>query len=427
MPTTTLAFSSVLLSPLRFVDDVLIHHAAQFLQRVSPLLPGGSPAEAEYWGFWFLSPRQHVYEFVGLNAVFLAALPFIVSATRSRLRTAASIADNARRRASVTGESLLSSVHLLHASLERSARGLVEEASARVQHAREVVNARVEEAKDAVHANVEASKDALNARMSEASALAMELAPPVGSDRESDSEDDEDKGGITTTPAPTPAEYSSGSQLNLGSSAAAVPDHTYHPHTPRLSWLPRAGIPLFLLSTSWLITFQQKYAEGALMFMLQPCHVSCVLLAVLLATPRKMRGRDLLFNLYFPIQWGAVLALVQPDLRTHTTVLHVGNFILEHVLILYRVLPKQTRWAVCSLSFVCMGLYHSALLATLGVFMGMLGRGYRLAMFASAALLTVGMRFGVFELGMAVANRCGLGWWRRWRSGGGGTKTIKVE
>ncbi|KAI9159333.1 hypothetical protein H9P43_008673 [Blastocladiella emersonii ATCC 22665] len=411
-----------LLTALRFVDEVVVAHAAGLLQRFSPLLFSTSPDDGANYGFWFLSPRQHVYEFLGLNAVFLTSLPFIYAVAKRRVHAVRA----ARSRSnSISGEQLLASAQRQMHHLQSHLASQIDHAkdavsagmehardavTARVEEAREVVTARVEEAREVVTARVEEAREVVTARVEEARDAAHHLRQRI--DAEARSQLD---GALRSIDPSRPPSRRSGDDTR----------------PPTLPWIWRAGVPLALLSSSWLITLQQKYAEGAgaLWFMLQPCHMSAGLLAVLLATPRSWRARDLLFNVFFPMQWGAVLALAQPDLRTHTTALHVANFVAEHVLILavpvylarvreYRVL-RGARLATAALAFLAVALYHSALLATLGVFSGVnlnyvlapppgplehLGRFYRLAMFAACAVLTLAMRFVVFEAALKVAH-----------------------
>ncbi|KAI9219308.1 TMEM164 family-domain-containing protein [Blastocladiella britannica] len=419
-------------APFLYLDEVVVAAAARFLQRTSPLSHAGSPAEADYFGFWFLTPRQHVYEFIGINALFLAALPVIRAVYRRRSDIAAHLPSSRglSRRASVLTLTASQGLHNLNAHLAQSLDHARESMHQSVGHARDTLHGASEAVRSRAHEAAESLTAALDEASRRAAASSMDLATALGvsedtpgpADTDND-ESDSDSGDIALSReqpwSDVDPEYVSPTDI-----AAA------HPTVPRLL---RAGVPALLLLASWAITFEQKWQQGSLFFMLQPCHMSALILACLLAMPRAWRPRDLLLNMFFPSQWGAVLALAMPDLRTHTTPLHVFNFVAEHVLLLtvpvyaarvgeFRVIPRRS--IVCALSLIAMGLYHSALLAILGVISGVnlnyvlvmppgpleaLGKWYRVAMFVAGGVLTAGMRFGLWEASLWIANKISLG------------------
>ncbi|ORY00482.1 hypothetical protein K493DRAFT_256355 [Basidiobolus meristosporus CBS 931.73] len=93
-------------------------------------------------------------------------------------------------------------------------------------------------------------------------------------------------------------------------------------------------LTIFALSFTLFLVFAHKYLTDSTIFMLQPCHVSVVILLVVLIYPKNRRFPHVLFNIYLNIMWGTILALLFPDYRSYTLFLEVENFVLEHWLIL---------------------------------------------------------------------------------------------
>ncbi|ORX88059.1 hypothetical protein K493DRAFT_290848 [Basidiobolus meristosporus CBS 931.73] len=89
-----------------------------------------------------------------------------------------------------------------------------------------------------------------------------------------------------------------------------------------------------VLSFSLVLVAAHKYMTDSTIFLLQPCHVSLVILLTVLICPKTWRLPHVLFNVYLNIMWGTILALLFPDYRSYTLFLEVENFILEHWLIL---------------------------------------------------------------------------------------------
>ncbi|KAL7748047.1 hypothetical protein RI367_006593 [Sorochytrium milnesiophthora] len=179
---------------------------------------------------------------------------------------------------------------------------------------------------------------------------------------------------------------------------------------------------VLLIAASYAYTANDKLQRETAWFLLQPCHVSCVALCALLMAPRSWRHRNLLFNVYLNLQWGAVVALLNPDLRGYDTFLGVFNFFFEHILILlvpfyhiivtreFTLLPASS--TLCLFSFGVLALYHSVLLEVTCLATGhnlnymfypppgplaSFGTLYRPVMFVSCIGFTFIMRYGIIE------------------------------
>ncbi|KAI7866920.1 uncharacterized protein EV154DRAFT_432580 [Mucor mucedo] len=123
---------------------------------------------------------------------------------------------------------------------------------------------------------------------------------------------------------------------------------------------------------SFSLTAIHKVIRKNKLFMLQPCHMSAALLLLTLANPNKSSvATNLLFNIYLHTQWGALAALLFPDLRDHYLTGETFNFFAEHILILvapaymiysgrYLVMPASKNMAL--LSFCIYGFFHSPVL-----------------------------------------------------------------
>lgn len=61
---------------------------------------------------------------------------------------------------------------------------------------------------------------------------------------------------------------------------------------------------LVLLTASLLITVVQKFFRGGLIYLLQPCHMSAMLLITILTGPKNKKWPHILLNVYFHIMWG---------------------------------------------------------------------------------------------------------------------------
>jgi hypothetical protein len=149
------------------------------------------------------------------------------------------------------------------------------------------------------------------------------------------------------------------------------------------------------LAVSLATTYIRKVIRGTVLFMLQPCHMSAMLLLLVMSWPDKSSPiPHVLFNIYLHTFWGTIAALLFPDLRDHYLLGETFNFFagklsyfggscvnfietechvpaLEHIIILilpfymaysgrYLVLPPSTK--VAMFSFMLYGLYHSPLI-----------------------------------------------------------------
>ncbi|KAH8554764.1 TMEM164 family-domain-containing protein [Umbelopsis sp. PMI_123] len=126
------------------------------------------------------------------------------------------------------------------------------------------------------------------------------------------------------------------------------------------------------LAVSLATTYIHKVIRGTVLFMLQPCHMSAMLLLLVMSWPDKSSPiPHVLFNIYLHTFWGTIAALLFPDLRDHYLLGETFNFFAEHIIILilpfymaysgrYLVLPPSTK--VAMFSFMLYGLYHSPLI-----------------------------------------------------------------
>lgn len=171
------------------------------------------------------------------------------------------------------------------------------------------------------------------------------------------------------------------------------------------------------------LTVAHKIIRRNKLFMLQPCHMSAGLLLLLLTNPNKSSiTANLLFNIYLHTQWGAIAALIFPDLRDQYLIGETFNFFAEHVLILvapvymiysgrYLVLPASKNMAF--LSFFVYSFFHSPVLQIAAIKSGQnlnyafspppikilfqIGKKYRLALYATALGAMFGTRYGIVE------------------------------
>ncbi|KAK3808940.1 MAG: transmembrane protein [Linnemannia elongata] len=136
---------------------------------------------------------------------------------------------------------------------------------------------------------------------------------------------------------------------------------------------------MVILTASLLITVYQKWARGGLLYLLQPCHMSAMLLISILAGPKEKKWPHLFLNIYFHIMWGTMLALLSPDLRDYDLFFEVENFFIEHYLLL--LAPVYMIWSnryviwpfsmdVALMSFSLFALYHSFILSTMALIKG---------------------------------------------------------
>ncbi|KAI1317903.1 hypothetical protein EDD11_007565 [Mortierella claussenii] len=174
---------------------------------------------------------------------------------------------------------------------------------------------------------------------------------------------------------------------------------------------------LVTLAASLLITVYQKWTRGGLLYLLQPCHMSAMMLICILMGPKNKKWPHILLNIYFHIMWGTMLALLSPDLRDYNMFFEIENFFIEHYLLLltpfymiwsnrYVIWPVSMDVALMSFSFFA--LYHSFILSSVALLKGqnlnyllmpppgplqMFGKWYRPVMYAFCVFLTMSRYF----------------------------------
>ncbi|ORZ16583.1 TMEM164 family-domain-containing protein [Absidia repens] len=194
-----------------------------------------------------------------------------------------------------------------------------------------------------------------------------------------------------------------------------------HP-VPKASILER--IIVVLMIGSFGITCAHKTVTQTLLFLMQPCHASALLLIIVMVWPFKQAPLipRLLLNIYYYTLWGTILALIFPDLRDHDMFGEIFNFFLEHLLILivpmylisnprYVTLPPSLDMAL--FSFFLYAFYHSPVLHLFSLWSGYnlnytivppalgflveTGPNYRYVMYTAALLNMFWTRYLVME------------------------------
>ncbi|KAG0260502.1 hypothetical protein BG011_001871 [Mortierella polycephala] len=179
------------------------------------------------------------------------------------------------------------------------------------------------------------------------------------------------------------------------------------------------------LAVSLMITVYQKWTRGGLIYLFQPCHMSAMLLIIILSGPKTHKWPHVLLNIYFHIMWGTMLALLSPDLRDYDLFFEVENFYIgtdkgfyvKHYLLIlapvymiwsnrYVIWPVSMDVALMSFSFFA--LYHSAILSTMALIKGQnlnyllmpppgplqaFGKWYRPVMYIFCVFLTMSRYF----------------------------------
>ncbi|KAF7722479.1 hypothetical protein EC973_003099 [Apophysomyces ossiformis] len=194
------------------------------------------------------------------------------------------------------------------------------------------------------------------------------------------------------------------------------------------------SLVLTSLIGSLALTLTHKIIRGNVLFMLQPCHMSALLLILVMSFPDKSSPiPHLLFNIYLHTQWGGLAALIFPDLRDHYLIGETFNFFAEHVLILaapiymiysrrYLVLPATPDMAL--LSFFVYSFFHSPLLHLCALKSGLnlnylfapppikflvkLGPMYRMALYGTALVAMFATRYLLVGGVMSVLPRKAL-------------------
>ena len=150
---------------------------------------------------------------------------------------------------------------------------------------------------------------------------------------------------------------------------------------PRSSLSLGEVLALFATLSSVSLRAIHLYNRGPanVIFLLQPCHLYAFTLCTLPLLPQRSFLPHFLFNVMIYILWGAMLAVIFPDLRDYAQLFELENFWIEHALVLilpiYFVVTKKYQLFPFSLSFaftswVAFALYHSAILCTAALTVG---------------------------------------------------------
>ncbi|KAI8066751.1 TMEM164 family-domain-containing protein [Gongronella butleri] len=149
---------------------------------------------------------------------------------------------------------------------------------------------------------------------------------------------------------------------------------------PKATWVERLLLALTIFSFG--TTVVHKAVTDTLLFLMQPCHISAFLLIVVMVWPFESRPwvPRLLLNIYYYTLWGAILALIFPDLRDHDMFLEIFNFYLEHVLdiVVPLYLINNPRYVTLApspsmalFSFFLYAAYHSPVLHVCALWSGL--------------------------------------------------------
>ena len=136
---------------------------------------------------------------------------------------------------------------------------------------------------------------------------------------------------------------------------------------------------LVLLGITMVAITIHKARKEMLIFLLQPCHMNAFALLALFLMDIKNYATHFAFNVILHLNWGAVLALVTPDLRDYEQFLEVEFFWIEHALLLiipfYCIMSKRfavfesTLTLACA-SFFLLAVYHSFVLSAASLWTG---------------------------------------------------------
>ncbi|KAF9358877.1 hypothetical protein BGX34_008682 [Mortierella sp. NVP85] len=154
---------------------------------------------------------------------------------------------------------------------------------------------------------------------------------------------------------------------------------------------------LILLAASLLTTVCQKYVRGGMLYLLQPCHMSALMLITVLAGPKDRKWPHILLNIYFHIMWGTMLALLSPDLRDYSLVFEVENFYIGTV-------DETFKSASTSSMALLKGQNLNYLLVPPPGPLQAFGKWYRPAMYVFCSLLTM-TRYILIEVVIQVLPR----------------------
>jgi len=176
----------------------------------------------------------------------------------------------------------------------------------------------------------------------------------------------------------------------------------------------------FLFTTlSFLVTY--KHYHNSLAFLLQPCHVHSLLLAMLLLASPDTLAPHVIFNIMLCNLWGSFIALIVPDFRDYSLLFEVEIFWIEHIALvvipIYLVYSRRLiLWPssrdIILLSYFIFALYHIIVLGLVSLMTGSnlnymlvpppgfmwLGRWYRIVIFAAGLVFTMMSRYAFAKL-----------------------------
>lgn len=195
----------------------------------------------------------------------------------------------------------------------------------------------------------------------------------------------------------------------------AVREFSKHPMVRVMDW-----VIIMALVATLLITIYYKVQRNTYLFLLQPCHMSVLLLLILMLHPGGENSAlrvHFLFNVYLHISWGGMLAIAFPDTRGYSQLLEMEMFWIEHAFLvivpIYMMLTRRFQVFKPSpnmgfTSFLMFALYHSFVLASLALASGRnlnyvmnpppglleyFGKYYRIVMYMGCLPLTFMTRY----------------------------------
>eukprot|EP00095_Tigriopus_kingsejongensis_P006433 snap_masked-scaffold469_size162558-processed-gene-0.22 protein:Tk06433 transcript:snap_masked-scaffold469_size162558-processed-gene-0.22-mRNA-1 annotation:"hypothetical protein DAPPUDRAFT_61547" len=146
------------------------------------------------------------------------------------------------------------------------------------------------------------------------------------------------------------------------------------PHSPRMAhpheYDPLGILGLVALSCVWSMELCYKLATRQAIFMLQPCHVLCLIMMVLLAVPAThSRALTYLFRVHIYFLHGPIMAIVFPVTNTLFLPCEVTTYWGEHLLLMLVPLYLLRRGGVFTMeptlelawpliAYGIWGLYH---------------------------------------------------------------------
>lgn len=193
--------------------------------------------------------------------------------------------------------------------------------------------------------------------------------------------------------------------------------------TPKAgSWFRRADMALGIVAvTTWLSTFLYKVLTERMVYMLQPCHLSNMVLIwlVFIGPTASRRWATLVLGMYLEMWFGSAAALAMPDLRGLDLPLEKVNFMVQHVMLTFapfyllarRPVDITLSLRVVTLNFVLFAAVHWNLYGVVNIVAGsnvnymaqppmgfgeLVGTMYRPIILASCYVVILITRFIIF-------------------------------